>query len=185
MRGNAAWSISPPLANLFNSITVNMLSPECLGADLMAVINRLSGAAWTANLLTFVPLMTTRPLLVSQFFWHNGATVNGETDVGIYNADGTVKLGSTGPTTNSGASQIQVVDVTNFTLTSNSRFWLALGSNSGTHTYWRSDPVANAQDFLGIKQQASGWSSGLPSSATFAVPSVAVLPHFGFTGGVI
>lgn len=169
-----------------NNTSVHILSPETIGPELLATDTLLStGTAWTANLLIFIPLIIQEPLIASQFFWYNGATVNGNTDVGIYTFDGQTKLGSTGSTVNAGASQIQVVDVTNFTLPPNVKLWLALGSDSATHTFIAANLAAIPQDSIGITQQGSGWSSGLPTTITPAVPAVAKLPMFGFTGASV
>jgi hypothetical protein len=129
----------------------------------------------------------THATLVSQFWWVNGATVDGSssTDIGIYTEDLATKLGSSTPTTNSGTSQIQVVNVTDFLIPPNRRLWLAFGCNSSTQTYDRINPIAGLMDLIGIKQQASGWSSGLPASITAAAPTVAYVPYCGFTGGTI
>lgn len=186
MAGNVIEYISPPVTNLQNAVTINVLSYECLGLDLLYVLSGGVGSAvWTANLATYVPLVTRQPILVSQFFWMNGTVVDGNTDVGIYSEDGATKIASTGSTLNAGTSQIQTVDVSDVILATNRRYWLALASDSGTQTFWRGTPTARAQGFIGVKQQTSAWSAGLPSSATFADPSVAVLPIFGFTGTVI
>lgn len=185
MSGNVSEYLAPSVTSFVDDVTINIFSREALGLDLQMVDTGLASAVWTSNLLIFVPLVVAEPLLVSQFFWFNGTAVSGSTDVGIYNADGTVKLGSTGSTLNSGTSQIQTVDIADFHLPANSRLWLALGCENATQTFQRATLVVGAMDYIGIKQQAAGWSSGLPTPATFAIPTVAVLPVFGFTGGAI
>lgn len=187
MGGLVAEYRLPSLAARVNPITIGSWSAECASLVWsLAFTTNAASAAWTANLVTYVPFSLAFPLRVSQFFWYNGATVNGSTDVGIYAASGATKLGSTTATGNSGTSAIQIVDVTDFTLPGNTILWLALSSDSGTQTYWRkSVTAATIQSFAGIKQQTGGWSSGLPASATFADPSVAFLPLFGFTGGSV
>lgn len=175
----------PPYNRLVSQKTISVASSECIGPDIVTGDVGVASAAYTANLLSIIPLVVTNPTVVSQFYWINGGTVNGSTDVGIYTEDGATKLGSTGSTANSGTSQIQVVDITNFNIPANRRLWLVLGSDSGTQTYKAGNTVAGFLSLIGVKQQASGWSSGLPSSLTFAAPSVAYLPYFGFTGGTI
>lgn len=183
MTPNVLQQLSPPFMSLVDNITVHPFGPECLGQEIAAINNvTLGSAAWTANLLIFIPLMIAEPLTVSQFWWMNGATVNGNTDVGIYSEDGQTKFGSSGSTVNSGTSQIQVVNVGDFVLPANSRLWLALGSDSATQTYSRINPIVGALDLIGVKQQAAGWSSGLPGTITIATPTVAIIPNFGFTG---
>jgi hypothetical protein len=59
------------------------------------------------------------------------------------------------------------------------RYWLAIGSDSGTHTYNRANAATQFLNSFGIYQQTSAWSSGLPAPPTFAAPSVATIPVFG------
>lgn len=165
----------------WNNINVHPLGQECLGRYSI-VDNGAASTVWTANLLIFIPLLLIEPLLVSQFFWFNGATAADNTDVGIYSFDGATKFGSTGSTLNSGTNTLQVANVTDFWIPANTRMWLALGSDSATHTYILANPVVAVLDLIGVTQQAAGWSSGLPSTITPAVPTVAKLPLFGFSG---
>lgn len=187
MTGNVAGQFLPPLFSLVEPVNFNSFDADCMGKELKAMLNvSLASAVWTANRLIFVPFSIGRPTLVSQFYWMNGATAAGNTDVGIYTEDGTIKLGSSGSTANAGTSVLQAVNVADFTLAANQRYWLALGCDDSTHTYFRVAPSAFLQEFIGYKEQLSGWSSGLPASITIGLPTVAVVPHFGFTGkGVI
>lgn len=184
--GTVLDNVSPSLATRSDALTITSWGYECSNRLQLPRSQNPVSAAWTANLLYFVPFSIAAPIKVSRFFWHNGSTVAGNTDVGIYTLDGTTKLGSTGSTANSGTSTIQIVDVTDFYLPRNSILWLALGSDSGTQTYFRLNlPAAVLLGVLGHNQQSSGWSSGLPSSITFTAPTGTNLPLFGFTGGVV
>ncbi len=182
MAGNVIEYISPPVTSLVNNVTINTLSPECIGPEMMGLDDGLASAVWTANRLIFLPLVTVQPVLVAQFFWINGSAVSGNTDVGIYDFAGTTKLGSSGSIANSGTTTLQTVDVADFTLPAHARFWLALGCDNATQAYWRANLVAQGLSLIGVKEQLSGWSSGLPSSIALGTPTVAVLPMFGFTG---
>lgn len=175
----------PEARPAIKSITV--VSAETLGGDIQVLDTAFGSTVWTANLLIFIPLILTRPCLVAQFFWRNGTVVSGTNsmEVGVYNEDGSAKLGTSGLVTPTGTSAIQVVNVTDFYLPANKRLWLALGCDNATQTFWIGNLVAEGLDYLGVKQQASGWSSGLPASVTFAVPTVAKLPYFGFTGSSV
>jgi hypothetical protein len=182
MAGNVIEYTAPARLNFFDNTTGSAIGFECIGPEYMVMASGWSGAAFTANLAIYVPLIATERILISQFFWNNAGTVNGNTDVGIYSFDGTIKLGSTGSTANSGTNAQQVVNVTDFFICPNQRFWMAISSDSATQQYSRNSIAVYALDLLGVKQQASAWSSGLPASATFATPSVAYLPLFGYKG---
>lgn len=183
MAGNVIEYISPPWTNFKDSIAISSMSaPECNGFELMYLDSGSASTVWTQNMLVFIPLITTTPLLVSQFYWLNGATVDGNSDAGIYTEDGATKLISTGSTLNAGTSAIQAANVSDTLLPANRRLWLALGCDSATHTYNLANPVISALDFIGNKEQLSGWSSGLPTTIAPATPTIAKLPIFGFTG---
>lgn len=168
-----------------NPYIVHSFSRMCAGDGLELFSVSFASAAWTANRLILIPLVTGQKLLVKGVWWYNGATVNGNTDVGVYSIDGTVKYGSSGSTGNSGTNTLQDVDVTDFYLPAQSRFWMVLGSDSGTQTYFRLAFTAFMQDFIGIKEHLSGWSSGLPSTITPAASTVAVVPMFGLRGSTV
>ncbi len=182
MAGNVIEHIAQSPTNLFSNTTGLVVGFECVGPEYMTMASGWGSGTFTANLAVYVPLIAVERILISQLFWTNGGTVNGNTDVGIYSFDGTTKLGSTGSTLNAGTNAQQVVNVTDFSIGPNQRYWLALSSDSGTQTYFRNAIIVAGLDLLGIKQQTSAWSSGLPSSATFATPSVAYLPLFGYKG---
>lgn len=182
--GNVIENTSPPVLSLVNNRTIYPLCRECIGSEILGIDDALASGTWTANLLCFVPLILVEPLLVAEFFWHNGATVSGETDVGVYSFDGQTRLGRSGPVANSGTSQIQVAPVTDFLLPANRRLWLALGCDNATQTFNRANLAASGLDFIGVTQQGSGWSSGLPSTITPATPTVASVPMFGFHGSL-
>jgi len=157
---------------------------DALGLDIQASGFSVNGnITWVANLAIYVPFVLARPKLVAQMFWANAGTVGGNSDVGVYD-EGLNKIISTGSTANSGTSTLQTVNVTD-TMLQAGRYWLALASDSSTQIYLGDSIIARAQDYWGIKQQASGWSSGLLTTPTFAVPAQTLLPLYGFTPGSV
>lgn len=165
--------------------TISPFTEECLGGDLVLLDGGLGATTWTANLLCAVPMFLVDDLLVKYCWWENGATQNGAADVGVYNWAGTTKLGSAGSTTTSGASAIQTVNCADFTLSGGNRYWLVFGSDSGTGTFMRANPVAQHLNCVGVKQQAAGYSSGLPASLTLATATVGIVPLFGISGETV
>lgn len=132
-----------------------------------------------ANLAVYMPVRFTAPMLISQFWVHNGATATGNLDLGIYSEDG-IKLGSTGSTAQSGTSVLQVIDVTDFRIAAGI-YYLAMShsSTSGTASMLGSI-VANRGRLLGLMQEASALP--LPANATFAQLAQSVFPFMGCTG---
>ena len=164
-----------------DSVLVHPWAHAALGVDLQAMGQGTFGSqTWTANLAVYIPFTLARPKTIAKFFWANGGTLGGNTDVGVYSF-GLTKLSSSGPTANSGVSDLQVVDVTDLVI-GPGRYWLALTCDSGTQIFGSCDSVnVSAQDCLGIKQEAAGYSSGLKASPTLSAPTVQSVPMFGFT----
>ena len=178
--------IQPPFMGLSTLRAITPFSPECLGLDILPLDAVLQSTTnWVANLLVFIPMILAEPFLVSQFFWQNGNAINGNIDAGVYSEDGATKIISTGSTTVANVSAIQVVNVTDTWLPSNRRLWLTLGSDGTTRLLLSALNAALALTYLGVKQQASGWSSGLPSTITLGTPSQARTPLFGIVSGAV
>lgn len=158
---------------------ISPFSPESIMGDLLAVDTGFGAVAWTQNLAVYVPFALSQSAICSAFFWENGATVAGNSDAAVYDATATTKLATTGSTANSGASDLQVTNITDVILAPG-RYWLAYSSDSATHTLDRINAAIQYLQCMGVYQQTSAWSSGLPTTPTFAAASVANVPVFGF-----
>jgi hypothetical protein len=82
------------------------------------------------------PLNLDRIYRVRRVFWYNGATVNGNVDLGIYDMESLKRLYSTGSVAQSGASAPQYTSV-DLVLQPGS-YYLALVSSSATATFMAS-----------------------------------------------
>lgn len=186
MAGDILEYFTPSRAGLIANHTIDVFSPEMLGYEFMgfdspAVVDVTAGQ----NALIHHPLVLAYPCVVSQFFWVNGATVNGNVYMGIYSEDGAALLATTGPVAGSGASSLQVADITNVTLPPNRRLWLSIGTDSATHQFNRFTLTAPIADYVGIKAMAAGISGGaMVTPATFAVGSSTCI-RCGMTGGSV
>ena len=163
-----------------NHIAVSPFTTEGIMDEIMEHDTGWGSIAWTANLLIHVPITIGEPIVVAQFFWHNGAGPSGNSDAGIYDEAGSNKLVSTGSTANSGSSQLQVTNITDYLLRGG-RYWLSFGCDD-TSPFQRANPVVELCDAMGVKQHSGGYSSGLPSTATLNTPTVGNIPIYGFTG---
>lgn len=173
MAGNVIEYVSPSRAGLLALHSVSVFTPEMVGREILALSNggfTLANAALGANFIVHHPITLPSPFVINQFWWNNGTTVAGNTDIGIYSEDGAALLVHTGPIANSGANARQVADISDFTLQGGKRYWLSLGTDSATHQYIRMTLTAPAADYVGIKSMTSGISgSNLVTPATFAV----------------
>lgn len=168
MSGNVLEYVTPPLANRIAQYTINVLSDEMLGIELGATGAGIISTTAGANGIILIPMALSAPFVINQFFWVNGSTVNGNSYIGVYSEAGSL-LVSSGAVVNSGASVRQAVDITDFRLAAPRRYWLALGTDSASHTFTRFTTSAPLSDYLGVKSMAAGISGGaLVSTVTFA-----------------
>ena len=178
------WFTMPPRAGMIDDFVQSLFSPNFFGVELLSVAPATANIAIGANTAIFHPFTTSAPAVISQFFWANGTVVDGNTDIGIYNEQGTALLVHTGPVLNSGTSQVQVADVADFRLPAARRLWLAIATDSATQQFNRFTLTAPIADFVGVKTMAAAWSSGLPSSVSFSAGSSTAI-RCGFTGSSV
>jgi hypothetical protein len=122
--------------------------------------------AWgTANLAYFYPVWVPESCVLTKLWWQNGATANGNVDVGVYTDQGN-RLISTGTTLQTGTSVIQSVDITDTPVPAG-LLYFAIALSSATGTIW--SVAASLSGSLAIMsgyQQATAFP--LPNPATFA-----------------
>lgn len=154
---------TPPSVHLPCPPVVSSFSRWCIGAHRAGVGPTVPvSTAWgSANRAVFYPFMLPGPGTALKMFVMNGATINGNVDVGIYDAAGN-RLVSAGSTAQSGANALQVFDITDTELAAGVNYYMALASSSSTATFF-----ADAQSrgrALPVLFVASGFA--LPSTAT-------------------
>lgn len=97
--GDAAQFVQPQQV-LRNRRVVSPWSVESAIKDEIQIFDSGWGAAaWTVNLVVYIPFVAYESLKVTGFFWEPALPVKGSTDVGIYSYEGN-KIVSTGPTPN-------------------------------------------------------------------------------------
>ncbi len=138
-----------------------------------------SSAAWpTANTAYYIPFRIPHGMIVANMFIINGATINGNLDIGIYSTDGT-RLISSGSTAHAGANIIQTVAIS-ITLGAG-LFYMALAFDGNTATVgYCGLGHARWTRCAGIVQQANAFV--LPATATFATCTTSVAWQMGLTG---
>ena len=153
--------------------------------SMLAALNTVSYASGvnfaaypTANTAIYIPFRTAVPLIATAMYIHNGATVSGNFDLGIYTDDGT-RLVSSGSTAQSGISTLQVVDITDTLLGSGLVFYMAVSFDNTTATVGKIAISAVRGRVVGIAEEASAFA--LPATATFAVFTQTMAPHIGIT----
>jgi hypothetical protein len=151
-------------------IVISPFSPDCLVAEPMAtgVVGAggcmdaaTSGATPGADIAFYFPFVLYQSTTFIRAAWFNGATANGNVDIGVYGIDGT-RLWSLGSTAQSGTNAIQINTV-NFTV-GPGLFYLAIALSSATGTLFRV-AVSAAPTGGGRLTQASAFP--LPATATF------------------
>lgn len=158
-----------------------------MDTDALGWYSGAAGGAWsspagTTGLALYFPFQLPAATVATQMWWHNGSSVAGNIDAGIYDAEGT-RLVSTGAVAQSGASAVQLADITDTALIPGA-YYFAL-STSSTGQIYALSLNRGVSRLAGILQQTAS-AHPLPATATFAVPS-ADRPIFmmGFTGTTV
>ena len=123
------------------------------------------------------PFLVWEPYTVKAVAVVNGATVNGNWDIGVYSYDGATQYVSTGATAQSGTSAAQVVTVAS-TLLAPGRYWMAFGVSSATATYARWTPSSNWTQASGQMIQTVVSGAPLPATLTLATSTAVNVPLF-------
>lgn len=151
--------------------------------DAIIMENRtIVSSAWpAANRALFFPIRVASPFLITKVAWLNGATVNGNVDVGVYDILGNqiVSLGSTAQATINAVQSGDIAD----TLLERSLYYIALASDSATATFFASAPIALLLRSFGVQEMAAAFP--LPATATFANPSSAYIPSFSLHNSTV
>ena len=105
-------------------------------------------------------------------------------DLGIYDASGN-RLCSNGGTLSAGASNYQILNMTNgpnadhsVRITPGQYYWMAVVLNGTTATLYRTALAITFCEVLGVAQAAGAYP--LPATITPATVTSAYLPEFGF-----
>lgn len=135
---------------------------------------------WVANLAIYVPISVPFPYEVRRMFWGNGSTASGNVDVGIYTFGGT-QMYHQGSTAQSGTSQLQYVDPTDFIL-SPGKYYLGVVCSAATANlmYGSSSVGAAPLAMGGVLQEALG-STALPATMTPVEIANSLYPLIGLT----
>lgn len=161
--------------------TIHPYSEESLG-DALTVFGgtlflTVSGAWPSANTAIFIPFGIAAPIVVEKMFIHNGATVSGNVDVGIYDESGN-RLVSSGSTAQAGVSALQVFDVTNTNLYPG-RYFLAVTFDNTTGTILVTSMPGTSQKSFGVLQRTLAFP--LPVTVTFQASSLSPVPLVGLS----
>lgn len=176
-----------PNFNVLYSNTITPWSNESIGGALSVLGNQgLGGPASTSNptgsFCIYVPFYSVAPFPVKGVFWHNGATVAGNVDVGIYSADRR-RLFSCGPQLQSGTNVLQFTQIPTYEL-GTGLFFMGICLSNVTGTMFAASFIAGnsgtgLQYMAGVYQQGSNTS--LPTTGTFSAPFADYIPIFGIT----
>ena len=137
------------------------------------------------NKALFIPVLVDKIIIVKAMAVLNGATLNGNVDVGIYDEarNRIVSIGT--GVAQAGVSAVQTFNITDTTLTPG-LYYLAMATNSNTATYFRANGViAESLRSCGMQEMATAYA--LPTTATFATPASTFVPLIAaqYTTGTI
>jgi len=164
-------------------ITIHPWSVESIGGKFFnqggtSFIAAASLAYPAANDALFVPFYLPKPIVIVTLFAHNGATVSGNIDMGIYDVAG-VRLVSIGSTAQAGANGVQFFNITD-THVGPGHFYLAVAMNNTTGTLFRGTAGSTIRiQPMGMAKQATAFA--LPATATFATVTADYVPLMGLS----
>lgn len=154
------------------------LASEPLTSAGVGATSGVIGVGTISNTIVYaMPFLVWEPYTVKAVGVLNGATVNGNWDVGVYSSDGATKYVSSGATAQSGASAAQIATVTSTTLAPG-RYWMAMGVSSATGTYGRWALAVNYTQASGLMTQTVVSGAALPATLTLATSTATVVPFF-------
>lgn len=171
------------------SNVINPYSPESIGSTL-SVLGGISAPASATNptgsFCVYVPFFTTAPMLINSVYWHNGSTVAGNVDVGVYDA-GRVRLFSSGVQLQSGTTNIQVTQIPQQEI-GVGMFFMGLCVSNVTGTlfstnFFPGNSGTGLVSACGVYQQ--GGNAFLPTTGTFINPIADWIPLFGISSKAI
>lgn len=161
---------APPASDVISAATpVNSIGDRLIVANVGGAVPQTFPAA---NRAVFTPFIVGQLFRATVIAVDNGGTVNGNCDVGIYDAAGNRRV-SKGSTAQTGASGTQSFDITDTDLEPG-RYYIALASSSGTATFYGWAPAIGLCSAYGILQMASAFA--LPATATYAACTAAFIP---------
>lgn len=136
-----------------------------------------ASVTWVANLAILVPIVLPFAYPVRRVFWANGSTASSNAEFAILNNEGAV-IYQTGAVAQSGASSVQYVTPTAFTLPAG-RYFFSQSYSGTTNRGWGSTALsANILRMLGCLQVSA---QPLVSPVTFAQVANALFPYCGIT----
>jgi hypothetical protein len=144
----------------------------------VGITSTASGAWPTANLRIYVPFAIPWPYPVRRVFWANGSAVSSNMAFAIYSIDGTL-IYTTGSVASAGASALQYVTPTEFTLYPG-RYYMSLScdATSVNRLYLATITTIDAR-LRGLLQQASAFTA--PATMTGAQFTGTLFPLCGIT----
>lgn len=153
-------------------------TPGCLETEMLMTGTPASTAVGTANQAIFIPFVAQRRFSWNRFYCINGATVAGNVDIGVYDAEQNL-LNSTGATAQAGTSALQSIAPTVPASTPPGLYYVGMTWTNATATFLcGSAPVAGFQAAAGILSQ-SGLGGTLPNPATWVTSTLTIIPIFG------
>lgn len=159
---------------------ISTYSRFSLFAQMSSAQTLTTGAVWpAANRALYIGFLVEATVVATKMAF-NVTVQSGNCDVGIYDEPGNRKVskGSTAV----GAAGIQVIDITDTTLTPG-QYWMALCVDNTTAAVARTTGADTQTERLCMREQAVG-AVTLPDPATFANPSTtAYVPYLAVVLG--
>lgn len=170
-----------PKNNWYSKPTISPFCVDAMFMNFRSNATNIGTGTLTNTLVYLYPFRLSIEFPITFFWWVNGATVNGNVDMGVYDDSGSNLLVSIGSTAQSGTNTLQTV-AASFNL-GPGRYYLGFATSSTTATFARQTNSVASTQAAGFRQHTTSAAANvpLPSSLTFAASSRAENPYVGIT----
>ena len=155
--------------------TITPWHPESIGAR--EGMNPTSAVWPSANRAIFIPFRLWHPITARLLFVHNGAAVNGNLDVGLYDPDGN-RLVSSGSTAQAGINVIQTLNIADTQL-GPGWFYMAMAMDNIVGAVLRRAPSISIGKLLGLAMQDAAFPLPNPAAIIALNTAAAYYPFIG------
>lgn len=167
---------------------IHCYSMESIGVDMIeagatALYNSASALNPTADLAYYIPFFLCKRVKVPILWCLNGAAVQGNIDIKLYNVDG-VALTPSVQRAQAGINTYQTINIAAVWIGPGLHYMAVVLSDAAVGTFFRTTMFANgAPAITGMQQQQLGAGAALPDVATFATITGNYIPIFGLLTG--
>jgi hypothetical protein len=171
-----------PKNNWYGKPTISPHSVDAMFMNFRSAANPVTSSTIGNTLVFIYQFKISVEFPITYFWWINGATVNGNVSMGVYDQDGNLII-SCGTVAQSGASSLQSAAPSATTILGPGKYWMGFATSSTTSTFTIQNNSIASSRAAGWRSHAVTAGNGVPvpSTLTFAAANSSVNPFVGIT----